>query len=133
MGRLNMNLYLKSLKKRYFQTNRKGNTLILDEFCAITGLTRKHAISIFNGSSSSMKGCASEKKEILRFDVSDKGGKLEFNERPNVKPETIIKLIQKEAHLYRLEGPTRLRFSLAAHELNERIALVDALLDRLST
>lgn len=70
---------------------------------------------------------------IIKIDVSDKGGKLEFNERPNVKPETIIKLIQKEAHLYRLEGPTRLRFSLPTHELNERIALVDALLDRLSS
>ena len=49
MGRLNMNLYLKKLKLRYFQTNRKGKSLILDEFCATSGLTRKHVISIFNG------------------------------------------------------------------------------------
>lgn len=49
MGRLDMNLYLKQLKKRYFQTGRKGKSLILDEFCANTGLTRKHAISVLNG------------------------------------------------------------------------------------
>ena len=49
MGRLNMSLYLKQLKLRYFQTNRKGKSLILDEFCATSGLTRKHVISIFNG------------------------------------------------------------------------------------
>lgn len=49
MGQMNMSLYLKNLKLRYFQTNRKGKTLILDEFCATTGLTRKHAISVFNG------------------------------------------------------------------------------------
>lgn len=49
MGQLNMSLYLKNLKVRYFQTNKKGKTLILNEFCATTGLTRKHAISVFNG------------------------------------------------------------------------------------
>jgi hypothetical protein len=49
MGQLNMNLYLKQLKLRYFQSNRKGKSLILDEFCATSGLTRKHVISIFNG------------------------------------------------------------------------------------
>lgn len=49
MGQLNMSLYLKNLKKRYFQSNRKDKSLILNEFCATTGLTRKHAINIFNG------------------------------------------------------------------------------------
>jgi hypothetical protein len=49
MGQLNMSLYLKKLKLRYFQTNRKGKSMILDEFCATSGLTRKHVISIFNG------------------------------------------------------------------------------------
>jgi len=49
MGQLNMSLYLKKLKLRYFQTGRKGKSLILDEFCATSGLSRKHAISIFNG------------------------------------------------------------------------------------
>lgn len=49
MGQLNMSLYLKNLKIRYFQTNRKGKSMILDEFCATSSLTRKHAISIFNG------------------------------------------------------------------------------------
>lgn len=49
MGQLDMSLYLKKLKLRYFQTGRKGKSLILDEFCATSGLTRKHVISIFHG------------------------------------------------------------------------------------
>ncbi len=49
MGQLDMNLYLRNLKLRYFQSNRKGKSLILNEFCSTSGLSRKHAISIFNG------------------------------------------------------------------------------------
>lgn len=49
MGQLDMSLYLKKLKLRYFQTGRKGKSLILDEFCATSGLTRKHVISMFHG------------------------------------------------------------------------------------
>lgn len=49
MGQLDMNLYLRNLKVRYFQSNRKGKSLILDEFCSTFGLSRKHAISVFNG------------------------------------------------------------------------------------
>jgi hypothetical protein len=49
MGQLDMSIYLKNLKRRYFQTDRKGKSAILNEFCATSGLTRKHVISIFNG------------------------------------------------------------------------------------
>jgi len=63
MGRLNMSIYLKQLKRRYFQTNRKGKSLILDEFCANTGLTRKHAISVLNGPPLALKDVPRSRKK----------------------------------------------------------------------
>lgn len=69
---------------------------------------------------------------ITKLEANEKGGKFEFSERPKVKPETIIHLIQTQPQRFRLEGPTRLRFTLDAHELKDRIVLVDQLLDLLS-
>jgi len=73
-----------------------------------------------------------ERLGIVRIEASDKGGKLEFSERPNVKPETIITLIQQKNSIFRLEGPTRLRFTLPTHTPSERIGLVDNVLALLS-
>lgn len=69
---------------------------------------------------------------IIKIDANDKGGKFEFNEKPNVKPETIIRLIQTQSQRYRLDGPTRLRFTLPKHEAKDRITLVDQCLNELA-
>jgi transcription-repair coupling factor (superfamily II helicase) len=69
---------------------------------------------------------------IIKIEASENGGKLEFNEKPNVKPETIIQLIQQPAQRYRLDGPTRLRFTLDKHERHERIRLIEQLIQILS-
>lgn len=69
---------------------------------------------------------------IIKIEANDKGGKFEFNEKPNVKPETIIKLIQIKSMRYRLDGPTRLRFTLDKHEIKDRITLVEQYLNELS-
>lgn len=47
MRRLNMDIYLKHLKARYVRSDRKGKSMILDEFCATSGFHRKHAIRLF--------------------------------------------------------------------------------------
>ncbi len=65
---------------------------------------------------------------INKVEANEKGGKFEFNERPDVKPETIIRLIQTQSQRFRLDGPTRLRFTLDTHEAKERVGLVDKLL-----
>lgn len=70
---------------------------------------------------------------IIKIDANEKGGKFEFNEKPNVKPETIIRLIQTQPQRFRLDGPTRLRFTLDQHELKDRIILVDKLLEKLAS
>src|SRR5579872_6409257 len=46
MGQLDMSMYLKHLKMRYFKANRKGKSQILNEFCATSGQHRKHVIRL---------------------------------------------------------------------------------------
>lgn len=69
---------------------------------------------------------------ILKLEANDKGGKLEFNDKPNINPETIIKLIQDKSQRYRMDGPTRLRFQLPAHDIKERVELINKLIDQLA-
>lgn len=69
---------------------------------------------------------------IIKIEANDKGGKFEFNEKPNVKPEAIIRLIQMPSQRFRLDGPTRLRFTLEKHELAQRIVLVSQTLEMLA-
>lgn len=70
---------------------------------------------------------------IIKIDANEKGGKFEFNEKPHVNPETIIQLIQTKPQRFRLDGPTRLRFTLDEHEPKERIALVEKIVSELSS
>jgi hypothetical protein len=46
MRQLTMDEYLKHLKARYFRTDRKGKSRILNELCATSGMHRKHAIRL---------------------------------------------------------------------------------------
>ncbi|MFZ2314282.1 MAG: transcription-repair coupling factor [Gammaproteobacteria bacterium] len=69
---------------------------------------------------------------IIKLEANPAGGKIEFNHQPNVKPETIIRLIQDKSRRFRLEGPTRLRFTLDPHEVKERVGLIDQLLNQLA-
>lgn len=69
---------------------------------------------------------------ILKIEASDKSGRFEFSDKPNVKPETIIRLIQIKPLRYRLDGPTRLRFSLDSHEPNQRVHIVKQYLDEIA-
>ena len=70
---------------------------------------------------------------ILKVEANSKGGKIEFSDKPNIEPIKIIHLIQKQSSYFRLDGPTRLRFNLDAHERNDRIDLVNKILDKLSS
>ncbi len=69
---------------------------------------------------------------IIKIDANKNGGKIEFNEKPNVDPLRIIKLIQTQAKRFRLEGSTRLAFTLDTHEAKERLGLVEKILGEIS-
>lgn len=48
---------------------------------------------------------------IKKIVSGPQGGRIEFNEKPNINPQDIIQLIQKYPTLYKLDGPTHLRFN----------------------
>lgn len=67
---------------------------------------------------------------ICKLEANEKGGKIVFTEKPNVSPEIIIRLIQTQPPQFKLDGPTRLRFTLEAHDQKDRIKLVEQLLEK---
>src|SRR5882762_8055532 len=46
--------YLRNIRSRYHKGSKKQRTLILDEFCRVCELTRKHAIRLLNDSLSDL-------------------------------------------------------------------------------
>ncbi len=73
-----------------------------------------------------------EKLGILKIEANSKGGKIDFCDKPNVDPIKIIRLLQQKSQQYKLNGPTRLRFTLNLTEANEKIAFIENLLRDLS-
>ena len=65
---------------------------------------------------------------ISRIQASDNQGKIEFQEKPNINAAVLINLIQVHAKRYRMEGPSRLRFTLDSSSGEERIHDIMALL-----
>ena len=68
---------------------------------------------------------------ICKIDAGPAGGRIEFNEQPNIDASVIIQLIQKYPQLYKLDGPNRLRFTLMQEKTEDRIKNVSSLLARL--
>jgi transcription-repair coupling factor (superfamily II helicase) len=68
---------------------------------------------------------------IEKIDAHEKGGRIEFGSEPKVDPLTLVKLIQNQPQLYRLEGADKLRFALDLADNNQRIEQINLLLDRL--
>ena len=65
---------------------------------------------------------------IRRLEANSKGGSIEFAERTLVQPAYIIKLIQTQSRIYKLEGGNKLKFAIASNTTAERLELVKAML-----
>ena len=63
-----------------------------------------------------------QKLGIRKLESNEKGGTIEFNEKNNVNPMWLIGLLQKQPQHYRLDGPTRLKFT---QDLAERKTRMD--------
>ncbi|QQP96311.1 transcription-repair coupling factor [Lysobacter enzymogenes] len=70
---------------------------------------------------------------IRKLDLGDKGGRLQFIERPNVDPLSIIKMIQGQPKLYQMDGPDKLRIKLDLPDAPARLAAAKGLLMLLDT
>jgi transcription-repair coupling factor (superfamily II helicase) len=65
---------------------------------------------------------------LRKLEVGPLGGLVEFGEDHVVDPKVVLKLVQREAKVYRLDGPNRLRFT-RKHDTDEaRCKAADGLL-----
>jgi transcription-repair coupling factor (superfamily II helicase) len=70
---------------------------------------------------------------ILRLDLGEKGGRLEFATETPVDPYAIIRLVQNEPNTYRLEGATTLRVTRTLADFEARLEYAYALLEKLAS
>jgi transcription-repair coupling factor (superfamily II helicase) len=69
---------------------------------------------------------------IRKIEVGPQGGRLLFDERPNIEAMTVIRLIQARPKELKLDGGDRLRITLKTEDADSRIRYVDALLGELA-
>jgi len=72
-----------------------------------------------------------EKLGIRKIDCGDKGGKLHFEDEPNIDPMKLIGMVQKEPSTYRFDGQTGFRFSVNTDNAVQRFAFTEKLLSEI--
>jgi len=68
---------------------------------------------------------------IRKLDLGEAGGRVHFVEKPNVDPMAIIRLIQGQPKLYRMEGPDKLRMTLDLPDAPSRVLAAKGILTAL--
>lgn len=68
---------------------------------------------------------------IRKLDLGEKGGRVQFVEKPNVDPMTIIRLIQGQPKSYRMDGPDKLRMTLDLPDSPSRVLAARGILTAL--
>ncbi|MEK6748577.1 MAG: transcription-repair coupling factor [Pseudomonadota bacterium] len=69
---------------------------------------------------------------IRKIEIGPQGGRVIFDEKPNVDAAKIVKLIQTKSKQYRLEGASRLRILQTMPNAQSRIAVLEELLQQLN-
>ncbi|AGY91917.1 hypothetical protein SPICUR_04695 [Spiribacter curvatus] len=69
---------------------------------------------------------------ISRFEVGPGGGVVQFGASPQVDASALVRLVQEQPAVYRLEGQERLRIKRETETAEARIALVDRLLESMA-
>ena len=68
---------------------------------------------------------------IRKVDLGDNGGRVLFNADAAIDPARLVQLLQEQPRTYRLDGGDKLRISAALPDIDARLGLLDALLDKL--
>ncbi|MDQ3288479.1 MAG: transcription-repair coupling factor [Pseudomonadota bacterium] len=68
---------------------------------------------------------------LRKLDLGEKGGRVQFVEKPNVDPMAIIKMIQGQPKLYQMDGPDRLKLKLDLPDAAARLAAARGLMSLL--
>ncbi len=69
---------------------------------------------------------------VIKVDIGEAKGKLEFSKTTTVEPIAIVRLVQQQANTYRLDGASTLRVEQQLPEFVDRVAFVEALFKVLS-
>ena len=69
---------------------------------------------------------------IIKLDLGEERGKLEFSKTTKVDPMEIVKLVQQESHTFKLDGASTLRIEKDLGEFTQRIDFSIALFGRLA-
>ena len=69
---------------------------------------------------------------ILKVDLGDTKGKLEFSKTTSVEPMEIVRLVQQQSDIYRLDGASTLRIVEELPEFADRVAFIQSLFELLS-
>jgi len=69
---------------------------------------------------------------IRKIDVYDQGGRIIFDQEPNIEPMTIIQLIQSQPAKYKLDGQDKLRFIFGMPDADSRLSTLNHVLDALT-
>jgi len=68
---------------------------------------------------------------IRKLDLGETGGRVHFVEKPNVDPMAVIRLIQGQPKLYKMEGPDKLRMVLDLPDASSRVLAAKGILTAL--
>jgi len=69
---------------------------------------------------------------VEKIDASDAGGYLIFADQTRADPLELVKLVQNEGQIYRMQGAHRLQFRLDLADIADRFTQVEKLLDKLT-
>jgi len=69
---------------------------------------------------------------VNKIDLNAQGGRIIFNEKPNVDPMRIINLIQAEPKTYKLDGNDKLRISHDLEDIDKRFKFLEDLYHHLA-
>jgi transcription-repair coupling factor (superfamily II helicase) len=69
---------------------------------------------------------------IKKLDLSDRGGRIQFEKQPKIDPMTMIKLIQGQPRVFAMEGPDKLKLKLELPDASSRLRTARDLLGALA-
>jgi transcription-repair coupling factor (superfamily II helicase) len=65
---------------------------------------------------------------VRRLDIGPQGGSVIFEEKNSIDSGTVVRMVQKGARDYRLEGPLKMRLTRQLPAEEQRFVFADALL-----
>ncbi|HEX4676451.1 MAG TPA: hypothetical protein VH209_14045, partial [Steroidobacteraceae bacterium] len=65
---------------------------------------------------------------VRRLDIGAQGGTVTFEEKNSIDPGTVVRMVQKGARDYRLEGPLKMRLTRQLPTEEQRFVFAEALL-----